>query len=62
MFAIPEFRSQLPLVSDPQLLGPKAKYRHIQQVTENQGFYQIKNELFTKILHFKSVEYAEVPK
>ena len=34
--------SQLPLVPDPQLLGPGTKYRHIQQVTENQGFYQIK--------------------
>ena len=41
MFPIPEFTSQLPLVPDPQLLGPGTKYRHIQQVTENQGFYQI---------------------
>ena len=45
MFAIPEFTSQLPLVPDPQLLGPGTKYRHIQQVTENQGFYQIKKKI-----------------
>ena len=52
MFAIPEFTSQLPLVPDPQLLGPGTKYHHIQQVTENQGFYQIvkSKNLFTKIL------------
>ena len=42
MFTIPEFTSQLPLVPDPQLLGRGTKYRHNQQVTENQGFYQIK--------------------
>ena len=46
MFAIPEFTSQLPLVPDPQLLGPGTKYRHIQQVTENQGFYQIKKLVY----------------
>ena len=44
MFAIPEFTSQLSLVPDPQLLGPGTKYRDIQQVTENQGFYQIKKK------------------
>ena len=46
MFAIPEFTSQLPLVPDPQLLGPGTKYRHIQQVTENQGFNQIKQFVY----------------
>ena len=40
MFAIPEFTSQLPLIPDNQLLAPRTKYRHIQQVTENQGVYQ----------------------
>ena len=29
-----------------QLLGPGTKYRHIQQVTENQGFYQIKTFVY----------------
>ena len=45
MFGIPEFTSQswqLRLVPDPKLLGTGPKYCHIQQVTENQGFYQIK--------------------
>ena len=31
---------QLRRVPDPQLLGTGPKYCHIQQVTENQGFYQ----------------------
>ena len=38
--------SQLPLVPDPQLLGRGTKYRHIQQVTGNQGFYQIKKFVY----------------
>ena len=46
IFAIPEFMSQLPLVPDPHLLGPGTKYHHIQQVTENQGFYQIKKFVY----------------
>ena len=46
MFAIPEFMSQLPLVPDPQLLCPGTKYRQIQQVTENQGFYQIEKIVY----------------
>ena len=28
------------------LLGPGTRYRHIQQVTENQGFYQIKKFVY----------------
>ena len=33
---------QLQLVPDPQLLGTGPNYRHIQRVTENQGFFQIR--------------------
>ena len=45
MFAIPEFTSQLPVVPDPQS-GPGTKYRHIQRVTESQGFNQIKQFVY----------------
>ena len=38
--------SQQPLIPDPQLLGPGTKYRHIQQATENQGFYQLEVKKF----------------
>ena len=39
---------QLRLVPDPQLLGTGPNNRHIQQVTENQGFYQIRNFFLPK--------------
>ena len=60
MFAIPEFTSQLSLVPDPQLLGPGTKYRHIQQVTENQGFYQIKKFVFQILQEEKHILIKEI--
>ena len=55
MFAIPEFTSQLPLVPGPQLLDPGTKYRHIHQVIQNQGFYQIKKFVYQNTTEKKHI-------